>query len=724
MLPLRAGLGVVRQVRTYASRAAREAHKTPEMPPPPKFPPGTRAPETILFSEPAVPHPHRAANAHAAFRRGWRMALVGSGVVLVCGGAVFYGYARPAADAGAPRSEPSMLSWSGMESLYTDLKRGVSESQASQTAQFMLTAVGRSTVIIKAVAVCVWDYRRVLNAKYASKQDEDEELRQCHLRCAQRVLVALQTNGGLYIKLGQHLSSLILLPPEWTSTLKPLQDQNEPTPLPELEVLFREETGKTFDEAFTWIDEKPIGVASLAQVHRACDRETGEVLAVKMLHPNVERFSHVDMRMVTILVHWVKRVFPDFSFEWLADEMNKNLPLELDFRHEAGNSRRCQEDFAQYKHTCVVFPRVPWVFRRVLAMEFVEGRRPDDLQYLDAHRIDRNRVSQELSKIFSQMLYIHGFFHADPHGGNLLIRPRQPHSRSKENFEIVLLDHGLYFEIDEELRSNYARFWLSLLSRATPKVQRERRKYAKLVGNIGDDLYPILESAITGRSGLEGSDDKNPHGVQGKQRMSSLLDLDGGTKIPEAEQEHIRKTVMEKEGMFVDVLDLLRRVPRAMLMVLKINDLTRSLDANLHTTHGPARPFIITARYCALAVHRNDEKKLKERWRSDGMSLRLVRDYTASWWSYLYFYQGLMLMERCSDVVASVRKYFVYLRTLCAVGYDTQAAHRAAAGLDDQARSEEKEAADRSSALLALQSDSADTLAEEADAPTAAPAAS
>ena len=699
---MRAGLGALRTpVRAYSARAAREVHKGPAMPVPPKFPPGTRAPETILFSEPAVPHPHRAANANAAFRRGWRVALVG-------GGALYYGYAQPAADAGATRTEPSILSWSGMESLYADLKRGVTESQASQTAQFMLLSLARSTVIVKAVGLCVWDYRRVLNAKYDSKDAENEELRQCHLRCAQRILVALQTNGGLYIKLGQHLSSVILLPPEWTSTLKPLQDQNEPTPLPELEALFQEETGKSFDEAFSWLDPEPLGVASLAQVHKACDRETGQVLAVKMLHPNVERFSNVDMRMVTILVHWVKKVFPEFSFEWLADEMNKNLPLELDFRHEAGNSQRCQRDFERYKHTCVAFPGVPWVFRRVLAMEFVQGNRPDDLAFLAKHKIDRNRVSQELSKIFSQMLYIHGFFHADPHGGNVLIRPRQKGSRSSENFEIVLLDHGLYFEIDEELRANYARFWLSLLSRSTPKVQRERRKYAKLVGNIDDDLYPILESAITGRSGLQGSDEKNPKGVQGKERMSSLLDLETGSKISEAEQDHIRKTVMEKEGMLVNVLELLRRVPRAMLMVLKINDLTRSLDAHLHTTHGPTRPFIITARYCAMAAHANDEKKLRERWRTDGLSLGLLHEYASSWWNYLYFNQGLMLIERCSDVVARVRKCAVYLQTLCTVGFDTQAAHRAAAGLDDQARTEQKEEADRTNALRALEADGAE----------------
>lgn len=681
--------------------------------PPPRYPP-QKAPEPILFDEPAVPFPHRTANQHAAFRRGSRLLSYVVGVTLVLGGTVYVGWNKLSADAGTtmtpPSSSPSTSSFSSLESLYADLKKSVSDSSASQTAQFMILALKRSTTIIKAVALCVWDYRRVLNAKYASKEEEEESLRNCHLRSAQRLLVALQTNGGLYIKLGQHLSSVILLPPEWTTTMRPLQDQNEPTPLPELEVLFQHETGKTFDEAFSWLDEKPLGVASLAQVHRACDRETGQILAVKMLHPNVERFSDIDMRMVTILVHWVKRVFPQFAFDWLADEMNKNLPLELDFRHEAGNSLRAQKDFAQYKSTCVYFPKVPWVHKRVMAMEFVKGQRPDNLAFLAEHHIDRNRVSQELARIFSQMLYMHGFFHADPHGGNVLIRPRQPGSRSAENFEIVLLDHGLYFEIDEELRANYARFWLSLISRSSPKVTRERRKYARLVGNIDDDLYPVLESAITGRSGLEGSDNKNPTGVKGKQRKSSLLDLDSSSRLSDDEKDHIRKTVMEKEGLLVDVMALLRRVPRAMLMVLKINDLTRALDANLHTTHGSARPFIITARYCAMAARRDDKERLTARRRSEGISFGFVKSFLSSCWNYVYFYHGLMFLERFSDIKAYFGTWALYIRAMLSDGrFDTRAAHLAASGVFAQEEEQEKEREAGERAKLALKSDASST---------------
>jgi aarF domain-containing kinase len=84
--------------------------------------------------------------------------------------------------------------------------------------------------------------------------------------------------------------------------------------------------------------------------------------------------------------------------------------------------------------------------------------------------------------------------------GNLLIRPAAPGSKSPYNFDIVLLDHGLYFDLDDKLRINYSKFWLSLIASASPETNADRRKYAKLVGNISDELYPIFEAAITGKS--------------------------------------------------------------------------------------------------------------------------------------------------------------------------------------------------------------------------------
>lgn len=576
------------------------------------------------------------------------------------------------------------------------------QKQLDNSSGFALLAFQRSTVIAKAVALCVWDYRQTLNASYASSKDSNEALRQCHLRSANRILKALQTNGGLYIKLGQHMSSVILLPPEWTNTLKPLQDQNHPTPLYELEAMFRSETGMTFAEAFSEIDEKPLGVASLAQVHKARDRKTGRWLAIKLMHPQVERFSNVDMKTVNHLVGWVKKIFPQFEFTWLAEEMNANMPLEMDFRHEAENARRAEKDFARYTKTSVYIPDVPWAYKRAMALEYIDGRRPDDLAYLAQHKIDRNLVSQELSRVFAQMLYMHGFFHADPHGGNVLIRPKPKDSRSPHNFEVVLLDHGLYFDIDKGLRTDYARFWLALLSRSTPKVMSERRRLAKQIAHIDDQLYPILESAITGRSGLEGSDPKNPGGVKGKKRASSILEMETGTSMSDDETEHIRKTVMEKEGLFLDILEVLRRVPRRMLMVLKLNDLTRSLDASLHTTHGPTRPFIIAARYCALAVWADDKEKLNQRRKTQGFSLGLIRDLIGSWTNYLWFYRGLAFLESLSNIRARVSKMVVFTGAVLS-GQGFESASYKASGLESQDRRKKMEAKDQEAAKRAVE---------------------
>lgn len=187
--------------------------------------------------------------------------------------------------------------------------------------------------------------------------------------------------------------------------------------------------------------------------------------------------------------------------------MRENLPKEMNFTLEANNAIVVDKNFANTR-TSLYIPGVIMATPRVLIMEYIKGGRVDNLEYLAEHNIDRNVVSIELARIFSKMVHLDGFFHGDPHAGNLLIRPAPQGSRSPYNFEIALLDHGLYFDLgeicpvcssesllmmsDDNLRVNYSRFWLSLLAPASESVNADRRKYAQDVGNIGPDLVCVV----------------------------------------------------------------------------------------------------------------------------------------------------------------------------------------------------------------------------------------
>lgn len=365
-------------------------------------------------------------------------------------------------------------------------------------------AVVRCARVMKAVSIDVWDYKQVFAAEErlgaARRELTNEEIklkrrarRACHRRSAERLLEALKKNSGIYVKLGQHVAAVQVLPKEWTETMRPLQDQCFPTPVERTDEMLREDLGMGIDDMFTDFEPNPIGVASLAQVHRAVDKRTGRRVAVKVQHADLQEFAAVDMATVNFAIHFVKYIFPDFEFSWLGEEMNVMLPLEMDFRHEAANSARCMGDFLHLKgKTSLYLPEVFWAEKRCMVMEFIEGGRVDDLMYLKKHKIDRNQVSQELARIFSQMVYINGYFHADPHHGNLLIRPKAPGSTSPFNFDVCLLDHGQYFDVPDDLRVNYAHFWLSLIKSTSKKTIAERRHYARLVGNIDDDMVCLM----------------------------------------------------------------------------------------------------------------------------------------------------------------------------------------------------------------------------------------
>ncbi|KAL6234220.1 hypothetical protein BDW75DRAFT_213045 [Aspergillus navahoensis] len=448
----------------------------------------------------------------------------------------------------------------------------------SDDVRHIYHAAARTGRVVGTLAVCINDYRVTLKQETATPEERNQAIHACHKRCAERTLRVLEKNGSIFIKLGQHLSSMgYLLPLEWTTTFIPLQDKCPVSSIESIEEMFVKDTGKRIDELFATFEPAPIGAASLAQVHIGTLKETGEKVAVKVQHPALAEWAPLDLALTRFTFLMLKRFFPEYDLEWLSNEMDLSLPQELDFRMEAQNANRASEYFKKHSDAPLVIPEVLWAQKRILVMEFLSGSRPDDLEFLDANHIDRDEVSAALAHIFNEMIFGNDApLHCDPHGGNIAIR-KNP-NRSRHNFDIILYDHGLYRDIPRETRRNYAKLWLSVIEADEPRM----REYSRKVAGVTDEQFPLFASAITGRD----------YTVLTKKNIASSR--------TEAEKESITGAL--GEGLLQQLVELLGQVPRIMLLILKTNDLTRSLDENLHTRQGPVRTFLILARYATRTV--------------------------------------------------------------------------------------------------------------------------
>ena len=305
----------------------------------------------------------------------------------------------------------------------------------------------------------------------------------------------MEKNGSIFIKLGQHLSSMgYLLPEEWVTTFIPLQDHCPISSFESIEAMVLKDTGSPISEHFETFEKTPIGAASLAQVHIATLKETGEKVAVKVQHPTLDTWAPLDMALTAFTFSALKRFFPDYDLEWLSDEMEASLPQELDFALEGENAMITKKHFAKIRGSPLIIPNVIWGQRRLLVMEYLSGHRLDDLEYLDSNSIDRDEVSAALARVFNEMIFGATPLHCDPHGGNLAIR-KNKHRGRKHNFDLILYDHGLYRTIPKPLQRNYAKLWLAVIEADEPNM----RKYAYEVAGIEDSQFPLFASAITGR---------------------------------------------------------------------------------------------------------------------------------------------------------------------------------------------------------------------------------
>lgn len=513
---------------------------------------------------------------------------------------------------------------------------GIQWYESETQARHVAVAVQRMSIATKVGVGVGLDYKMTDLKKYKTEEEKTEAKHQCHLRCANRVLEGLQKLGGIYVKLGQHVSAMTyILPAEWTETLSVLQDRCDPSSREDIEKMFQLDYGHNINDVFEEFDWTPLGVASLAQVHKArlkkehhTDDASDDWVAVKFQHPRLDEFCRIDLQTVSFIITNIKRMFPDFGFEWILQEMQESLPQEMDFQHEAQNSYKLKENFAREKaahSTALVVPGVVWAKRRILVMEFMVGARVDDLEYMKKHGINSSDVSTEITQIFSKMMFLDGFVHCDPHPGNILIRPSQD-PKSKFNFDVVLLDHGLYRTLTDQLRNDYAHLWTSLIRGDEEGI----RKYSLRVG-CRPESHRLFASLLTGR----------------EWSTISAADLSSDRTSTE-----VSRVSGRAKGFITRIYDILETLPRIVLLLLKTSDLLRGLDETLRKSHDKYMTYALMGKVCAEAVWDDAKLNLITRIKESpdlSSTWSLIKNLICAWWEYKTLKYGLRLYQLQSN---------------------------------------------------------------------------
>lgn len=283
--------------------------------------------------------------------------------------------------------------------------------------------------------------------------------------------------GGLLIKLGQFFSTRVdILPRASIDELTGLQDEVPSVDFAAIQGIIEEEFKQPLDQVYKTFDSQPLASASLGQVHRAVLHD-GRQAAVKIQRPAIDSLVAIDLRAIYRIIGLIK-MFTDWNrvvdFDAIYIEFKETLEAELDYLKEGHNAETIAENSNEDKE--LIIPSIYWDYttHRVLAMEYLEGIKVTDHKLLQHYGINRQAVASKLLQTYVKQILIDGFYHADPHPGNLFV--------NRDGY-LIMVDFGMTGSISTSLRETLVEMVFALVNRDYERVT----KYLKELGFIRYD---------------------------------------------------------------------------------------------------------------------------------------------------------------------------------------------------------------------------------------------